>query len=281
MCLGEKDANCTLHFTTSKHCYSPRSRKASSKLVPDLNRSEVKSQKPKVVRIGERSQKPNIIIIQKMANSFGELVLLTGDFHIPTRALSIPQKFQKMLLPNKMQHVLCTGNLGTDYEDMIRGLAPNVHILGNSDSEEYKIIQVGEFKIGLISASGYAINCGVGCLYDDIDEDATSKRNKDDMDALSIIRRRLNVDILVYGSSSHRVNLTEYEGYHYINPGSMTGAFPTYMTPTDIVSEEKENLAKQGPSFILLAMQGSKVVCYVYQLINDEVSVSKTEFSKS
>lgn len=35
------------------------------------------------------------------------------------------------------------------------------------------------------------------------------------------------------------------------------------------------------PSFILLAVQGSKVVCYVYELIEGEVEVSKTEFTKN
>jgi hypothetical protein len=34
---------------------------------------------------------------------FGELVLVVGDFHIPHRAASIPEKFQRMLVPNKMQ----------------------------------------------------------------------------------------------------------------------------------------------------------------------------------
>jgi hypothetical protein len=35
------------------------------------------------------------------------------------------------------------------------------------------------------------------------------------------------------------------------------------------------------PSFILLAIQGSKVVTYVYELHGDQVDVSKSEFSKS
>lgn len=35
------------------------------------------------------------------------------------------------------------------------------------------------------------------------------------------------------------------------------------------------------PSFILLAIQHDKVTCYVYELINEEVQVSKTEFTKS
>lgn len=35
------------------------------------------------------------------------------------------------------------------------------------------------------------------------------------------------------------------------------------------------------PSFILLAVQDKKVVCYVYELVNGEVEVSKTDISKS
>ena len=35
------------------------------------------------------------------------------------------------------------------------------------------------------------------------------------------------------------------------------------------------------PSFILLAIQGNKVVTYVYELHGDQVDVSKSEFSKA
>jgi hypothetical protein len=38
-----------------------------------------------------------------MASDFGELALVVGDFHIPHRAAGIPEKFQRMLVPNKMQ----------------------------------------------------------------------------------------------------------------------------------------------------------------------------------
>lgn len=37
---------------------------------------------------------------------------------------------------------------------------------------------------------------------------------------------------------------------------------------------------KVTPSFILLAVQDTKIVCYVYELVNGEVDVSKTEFQK-
>ena len=57
-----------------------------------------------------------------MASDFGELALVLGDFHIPHRAATIPEKFQRMLVPNKMQHVLCTGNLVTkeQYDELRR-----------------------------------------------------------------------------------------------------------------------------------------------------------------
>ncbi len=37
----------------------------------------------------------------------GELVLVLGDMHMGYRASSIPEQFKKMLLPNRMQHILC------------------------------------------------------------------------------------------------------------------------------------------------------------------------------
>jgi vacuolar protein sorting-associated protein 29 len=60
-------------------------------------------------------------------------VLVLGDLNIPHRATDVPEKFKKMLVsplvlvlilvstltpsspqvPNKMQHILCTGNLVT------------------------------------------------------------------------------------------------------------------------------------------------------------------------
>jgi hypothetical protein len=44
-----------------------------------------------------------IVIKPTKMSDFGELALVVGDFHIPHRAAGIPEKFQKMLVPNKMQ----------------------------------------------------------------------------------------------------------------------------------------------------------------------------------
>ncbi|KAL7529391.1 hypothetical protein ACHAWF_002961, partial [Thalassiosira exigua] len=87
-----------------------------------------------------------------------------------------------------------------------------------------------------------------------------------DLSALAMARRRLNVDVLVC-DWKRKEGVVEYDGGYYIFPGSITGAY----------SSCSPNV---NPSFILLAVQGNKVVCYVYELKGGEVDVSKTEFSK-
>jgi vacuolar protein sorting-associated protein 29 len=97
-----------------------------------------------------------------MAQS-GELVLVVGDMHIGSRSAGIPEKFKKMLVPNKMQHVLCksslflflcfflflidrymllgTGNLCTKFEyEFLRQIAPNVHVVrGDMDDVSFRL----------------------------------------------------------------------------------------------------------------------------------------------
>jgi vacuolar protein sorting-associated protein 29 len=67
---------------------------------------------------------------------------------------------------------------------------------------------------------------------------------------------------------SHKNEVVPQDGSYHINPGSITGAYSA-LNPDST------------PSFILLAIQESKLVCYVYELINGEVEVSKTEFTKA
>lgn len=191
-----------------------------------------------------------------MAN-FGELVLVLGDMDIPHRASAIPEKFKRMLVPNKMQHVICTGNLGSKENfDGLRDLAPHVHVVAG-DMEfagpqsaafpETTVVTVGEFRIGVIH--GHQITPW------------------GDHMALGAMRRKLGCDILISGHT-HQNEVVEQEGFYHINPGSITGSFSA-INP-DVT-----------PSFVLLAVQGSKVVCYVYELVNGEVDVSKTEFTKT
>ena len=86
-----------------------------------------------------------------------------------------------------------------------------------------------------------------------------------DAKALEARRRRLDVDVLISGHT-HRAEVREEGDYLYLNPGSITGAY----------APASENVV---PSFILLAVQGPKVVVYLYELHGDSVDVSKSEFT--
>jgi vacuolar protein sorting-associated protein 29 len=186
--------------------------------------------------------------------SFGELVLVLGDLHIPERANAIPENFKRMLVPNRMKHVLCTGNISREQYNELCGLAPNVHVVrGDFDNDETllfpetSVLQVGQFRIGLIH--GHQL-----LPYGS-------------QDAKARLRRKMNVDIFVSGHT-HQNEVVLEDGHYFINPGSITGAY-TSLTPEPI------------PSFILLAVQDAKLVCYVYELKDGEVEVSKTEFTKA
>ena len=41
------------------------------------------------------------------------LVLCIGDLHVPHRAAALPARFKALLVPGRIHHVLCTGNLCT------------------------------------------------------------------------------------------------------------------------------------------------------------------------
>jgi len=186
------------------------------------------------------------------ASDFGELVLVVGDCHIPHRAVGISEQFKRMLVPGKMQHVLCTGNLVTkEMHDELRSLSPSFHVVrgefdDNPNLPEQKVVQVGQFKIGLIHGH-QVVPWG-------------------DPLALASVQRQMDVDILISGHT-HKNEVNEYEGKWFINPGSITGAYSAL--DADVI-----------PSFILLAVQGNRVVTFVYELHGDKVEVSKSEFQK-
>eukprot|EP00526_Cylindrotheca_closterium_P020948 CAMPEP_0113634944 /NCGR_PEP_ID=MMETSP0017_2-20120614/18203_1 /TAXON_ID=2856 /ORGANISM="Cylindrotheca closterium" /LENGTH=201 /DNA_ID=CAMNT_0000545679 /DNA_START=64 /DNA_END=666 /DNA_ORIENTATION=- /assembly_acc=CAM_ASM_000147 len=185
--------------------------------------------------------------------NFGELVLILGDLHMPERATSIHESFKRMLVPNKMQHVICTGNISLEQYNEFRGLAPNVVCCrGDLDDEdmgfpEHSICTVGNFRIGVIHGHQIVPHGS--------------------HDAKARMRRKLNVDILVTGHS-HKNEVVLRDGFYHINPGSISGASSAHSREVT-------------PSFILLAIQENKLVCYVYELLKGEVEVSKTEFVKS
>ncbi|PAA91568.1 hypothetical protein BOX15_Mlig030675g1 [Macrostomum lignano] len=180
------------------------------------------------------------------------LVLVIGDFHVPYRAQALPAKFKKLLVPGKIQHILCTGNLSSrDMYDYLKSLATDVHIVrgefdDNAQWPDTKVVTVGQFKIG-VTHGHQLIPWG-------------------DAAPLSALQRQLGADIVISGHT-HRFEAFEKDGRFFLNPGSATGAF----SPTQCESV---------PSFALLDIQAATVVCYVYKLL-DDVSVERIEYKKA
>ncbi|XP_053225600.1 vacuolar protein sorting-associated protein 29-like isoform X2 [Podarcis raffonei] len=180
------------------------------------------------------------------------LVLVIGDLHIPHRCNALPAKFRKLLVPGKIQHILCTGNLcNKETYDYLRTLAGDVHVVRGDFDEGtsyplQKIILVGPFRIGLIHGH-QVIPWG-------------------DLDSLAILRRQLDVDILISGHTP-KFEALEHENKLYINSGSATGAYNAL----------DRNIT---PSFVLMDIQSTVVVTYVYQLIGDDVRVERIEYKK-
>ena len=70
------------------------------------------------------------------------LVLVIGDLHIPHRIHDLPAKFKKLLVPGKIQQIICTGNV-CDKEtlDYLRAVAPDVHVV-RGDYDEVCITNI-------------------------------------------------------------------------------------------------------------------------------------------
>ncbi|RVW90527.1 Vacuolar protein sorting-associated protein 29 [Vitis vinifera] len=182
------------------------------------------------------------------------LVLALGDLHIPDRAPDLPPKFKSMLVPGKIQHIICTGNLCIkvllsslpinghvslldvkpdvektslhsndglqEVHDYLKTLCPDMHIArGEYDEEtrypETKTLTIGQFKLGLCHGH-QVIPWG-------------------DLDSLAMLQRQLDVDILVTGHT-HRFTAYKHEGGVVINPGSATGAFSSITMMLILVS---------------------------------------------
>jgi len=180
------------------------------------------------------------------------LVLVLGDLHIPHREGSLPAKFKKLLVPGRIQHILCTGNLCTrDAYDYLKTLAADVHVVrGDYDEAVYPeqaVVRVGQYRIGL--CHGHTL----------VPAGAPQ--------ALALLARQMDADILITGHT-HGFEAFEAEGKFFINPGSITGAF---------TSSQPSNT----PSFVLMDIQSGTVVTYVYQLVQGEVKVERIEYKKS
>ena len=182
-----------------------------------------------------------------------ELVLVVGDMFLPQRSPDVSEQFKAILTPNKVQHVLCLGNVGNqETYDWLKSLSKDFHIVkGDFDQEEApekKVIQVGEFKIGLIHGH-QVLPWG-------------------DLESLGMVQRTLGCDILISGHT-HKTNITAKDNVLFLNPGSFTGAF----SPT---------IEDSIPSFILMVLTGDEAIIYLYTL-NDrsaKFEVNKYDYKK-
>lgn len=88
-----------------------------------------------------------------------------------------------------------------------------------------------------------------------------------DVESLGLLQRQLDVDILITGHT-HEFKAYKHEGRLLVNPGSATGAYSSLTYNVH-------------PSFVLMDIDGDRVVVYVYELVDGEVKVDKIDFKKS
>ena len=184
-----------------------------------------------------------------------DLVLIVGDMFVPERVSDIPEQFKSLLIPNKIQYVLSLGNIGSrESYDWLKSLSSNFHAVRGEHDEninlpETKVIQIGDFKIGMIHGH-QVVPWG-------------------DSEALANIQRQLNCDILLTGHT-HSNSVSIYDGKYFINPGSISGAYsPLNSSPI--------------PSFVLMVIQGDYAIVYLYEMIDrsKKFVVAKMEFTKN
>ena len=182
-----------------------------------------------------------------------ELVLVVGDMFVPQRSPDIDPQFKTILIPNKIQHVLSLGNIGSrESYDWLKSLSNDFHSVkgefDDGDMPEKKVVQIGEFKIGMIHGH-QVLPWG-------------------NLEALSSVQRELDCDILLSGCT-HQIDVKSKENKFYINPGSISGAFSNVV-------------ADPSPSFVLMILQGTEAIVYLY-VLNDRTQkfdVNKIEFTK-
>ncbi|EGR31202.1 vacuolar sorting protein, putative [Ichthyophthirius multifiliis] len=135
----------------------------------------------------------------------GELAIVFGDFHIPGKIHEIPQQFKELITPNKVQYVICTGNVGKSKEtySWIKSLAQVIYMVKGDQDD---VVPWG-------TEEG---------IYNQL--------------------REYDSDIFISGYT-HEYKTNKYEQKHFLNPGSITGVFSPLKKdplPSFMVLEIKE-----------------------------------------
>ena len=182
-----------------------------------------------------------------------ELVLVVGDMFLPQRSPDISEQFKAILTPNKVQHVLCLGNIGNqETYDWLKSLSKDFHMVKGdfeqNDAPEKKVVQIGEYNIGMIHGH-QVIPWG-------------------DLESLGAVQRSLGCDILISGHT-HKTNVVVKDNVLFINPGSFTGAFSPLIEDSI-------------PSFILMVLTGDEAIVYLYTLSDrsKKFEVQKYDYKK-
>ena len=180
--------------------------------------------------------------------------MVVSDISIPFKSPDIDSQFKSILVPNKINHLLCLGNIGNqDTLYWLQNLSSNFQAVKgefdiNQNYPEKKSVQIGSFKIGMIHGH-QVLPAG-------------------DIEALSNIQRELDCDILLSGFT-HKYNVSIYDNKLFLNPGSITGSLSPMMEDS-------------VPSFILMAISDDELTIYSYVLNdrNDKFQVGQLEYKK-
>ena len=66
------------------------------------------------------------------------LVLCLGDLHVPYRTSDLPQQFKDILLPGKVQHILCTGDVCTkEMYDYLKTICTSIHVVKGQFDDDH------------------------------------------------------------------------------------------------------------------------------------------------
>lgn len=177
-------------------------------------------------------------------------VLVMGDFHIPSRAKSIPMKIFEFICKAKTDLILCTGDL-TDSRvlDTLGRIVPLRWVVGNTDyisGSHSERLRLEEYDIGLVHGSEIHPRGDPSQTYE--------------------LAEKMNVDILISGHT-HAMSIQHMYHRLFLNPGSATGAWGG-------------GPATLKPSFMILEIYGNRIAVHCYELTNSELVDFSELFTK-
>lgn len=131
------------------------------------------------------------------------LVLVIGDLHIPHRIHDLPQKFKKLLVPGKIQQIICTGNV-CDKEtlDYLRGIAPDVNVVRGDYDEVCPSFSACHLFSDACYVQNPAFQMTATLVHSPIKVGVIHGHQcvpAGDLDSLSAIARQMDVDVLISG----------------------------------------------------------------------------------